>query len=568
MAIRPLCFAMEPTGHLMEEKRQQAILRLFQSANQKKDTALVKRLLNTIPYEELQAVWRELLYMSYDSNNIDFIKELTRYAISKEPALHAAAGEGSLEKMSQLLTKENVNSKNLNGQTALFITTENQNVAASRLLLEAGANPCIEDLLGMTPLHETVDNPYTSNYFALLKLFVEHGAASCINHKKRTGETPLQSALLNSNTTAALYLLDNGANPNSKDRYGLTPLHNLSLLYKGTPDQTIKLAQKLIDKGADINAQDNEGITPLYLAALKLPKLNPKPYLVYFLLTHKADAQLKDTSGVSSSDLIQATWSVTPEQFLILQREKPFEQELREKSFAPEPIKIPKKIEPKPKKPKKHKPKLTYGQVQEKKALAEKQLPKGEEAVTTPPSKEPVSKQAAAVAIPAQPKIPLVLAERVKNWWSDNWLAQEKQIAKSAGAYEYWKFLRSRLYHRLPETALQTIVDYGKPEPRPNKTYPGQIDTVYTLEGEMQFEHFDNPWNPGRQRQPGFYHVTRGIDNKIYHIGFNPIQQRGFKLAEFMPEQQIPVEWVTKKTPDYFAVYDPNEAVRHVLFLK
>ncbi len=571
LLVGSACLGMEalrPT----DEKRQQTILRLFQSANQKKDITTVKRLLDTIPYEELQSIWQELLFMGYDSLNRDFLKELAIYTLSKESALHGAAREGSLEKINQLVNNENINNKNLDGRTPLYLTTLNKNLEASILLLKTGASPCSQDLLGMTPFHEGVsvaaDNPDDPNSFLLLKLFFEHGAKACLNKKQRDGTSPLHTAIRSQTPAVALFLLEMGANPTSKDNYGDTPLHDVSLRYKGTPEQAVEIAQKLIAKGADINAQNNEGDTALFLAALKLENKKPNTDLLYFLLTHNADTRIKDNWNTSARDVFEQTWSITPETFLF-RHKQPVEAQLREKSFEVVPIKKPKTKEVKSKKAKKHKVKLTFAQQQAKKALLAEQAPKIEEPAVTQSSKENVQKVCAVAPATAKPKLPtLQFAARVKDWWNDNWLVRRKQTAKAEGAYEYWKFLSSRLYHRLPEKALQTIVAYGDPAPRPNKTYKGQIDTQYTLEGEMQFENIANPWNPGKQRQPGFYHVTKDINNQIYHIGFKPIQNRGMQLSDFIPELQIPVEWVNKETPSYIAVYDPKEGVRHLLYLK
>ena len=56
-------------------------------------------------------------------------------------------------------------------------------------------------------------------------------------------------------------LVEKGANVNSKDSAGFTPLH----LAVDAEDEAICLF--LIEKGASINARSEEGFTPLHLAA-------------------------------------------------------------------------------------------------------------------------------------------------------------------------------------------------------------------------------------------------------------------------------------------------------------
>jgi ankyrin repeat protein len=52
-------------------------------------------------------------------------------------------------------------------------------------------------------------------------------------------------------------LLEEGANPNAKDIFGISPLH------WATIDRNIEIILLLIDKGADINAKDNDGRPPI-----------------------------------------------------------------------------------------------------------------------------------------------------------------------------------------------------------------------------------------------------------------------------------------------------------------
>lgn len=57
-------------------------------------------------------------------------------------------------------------------------------------------------------------------------------------------------------------LLENGANPNEKDRYGLVPL------YFACMDNQIEAARLLLEKGADPNEKDARGYTSLHFASM------------------------------------------------------------------------------------------------------------------------------------------------------------------------------------------------------------------------------------------------------------------------------------------------------------
>ncbi|QOJ78899.1 ankyrin repeat domain-containing protein [Infirmifilum lucidum] len=55
-------------------------------------------------------------------------------------------------------------------------------------------------------------------------------------------------------------LLDRGADVNTRDKYGWTPLHYAA------DGGHLEVARLLLDRGADVNTRDNDGRTPLDLA--------------------------------------------------------------------------------------------------------------------------------------------------------------------------------------------------------------------------------------------------------------------------------------------------------------
>lgn len=75
-------------------------------------------------------------------------------------------------------------------------------------------------------------------------------------------DAELQNAAAYGDTKAIERLLTEGANVNSKDMFGGTPLHGAAFFGQA------EVAELLIQKGADVNISNNEGATPLDITAL------------------------------------------------------------------------------------------------------------------------------------------------------------------------------------------------------------------------------------------------------------------------------------------------------------
>ena len=74
------------------------------------------------------------------------------------------------------------------------------------------------------------------------------------------GFTPLHEAAWSGDVDAWKLLLDKGANPNCLSHIGWTPLHYA--VWRGNTD----LVQLLLNAGAEPNKADNKGKTPLLIA--------------------------------------------------------------------------------------------------------------------------------------------------------------------------------------------------------------------------------------------------------------------------------------------------------------
>jgi ankyrin repeat protein len=90
-------------------------------------------------------------------------------------------------------------------------------------------------------------------------------------------------------------LLKKGANPNTKDVFGRTPLH------EAASEGSVDVVKLLLEHGADPNIQDEVGWTPLHSAALW-----GHDDVVKLLLVYGADPTVKDKDERTPLDLARA----------------------------------------------------------------------------------------------------------------------------------------------------------------------------------------------------------------------------------------------------------------------
>ena len=174
-------------------------------------------------------------------------------------------------------------------------------------LLQAGADVNLKTNRGVSPLQKSV---YREN-IQITKLLLDHGAD--VNSVNAFGETPLFSICMASKDERVQLLkllLEHGANPNIKNIDGKTVLMAMlhanfsddssddefsdddffddDFFYCGNPE----LYKVLIEGGADINAVDNNGRNVLFYAA----NAN-NPALVKYLISAGVNTKAKDKHG-------------------------------------------------------------------------------------------------------------------------------------------------------------------------------------------------------------------------------------------------------------------------------
>ena len=245
--------------------------------------------------------WNCLFALRLFDHNFDFDYDDERVGNTSEAifALLVAAGV-------------DLQRKGPEGQTLLHASVNSKTLL--RLMLSAGADANATDDHGSTPLH-------LAGTAASVALLVEDGGAN-INVAQDDGKVPLHCMLSHGREKAALklleygpnckvtdksgqglmqsavrgmregpsliaVLLDAGADPNERDRDGLTPVHALVRFPRGSAKGREEAIDVLLRSGADVDARDHAGETPLLMQVAMRPNIEPAS--LHGALTHLID---------------------------------------------------------------------------------------------------------------------------------------------------------------------------------------------------------------------------------------------------------------------------------------
>ena len=232
----------------------------------------------------------------------------TRIATGEPPIMTCAATGNAHAVRALLAHGANVNAAEpQNNQTALMWAASERHPEIIRVLMEAGADLRARSRHGFTALHFAAregDLESTRLLFAAgidVNIISEpdatlKGRGPAFDAMRSGGSTPLLVAVVRSNIPLALFLLEQGANPNI-DAAGFTPLHWAAATWEGDlsnamfgfsdpmsgiPDRQAKidLVKALLARGANPNARvarrlpgfaggyaEPIGATPLFLAS-------------------------------------------------------------------------------------------------------------------------------------------------------------------------------------------------------------------------------------------------------------------------------------------------------------
>jgi ankyrin repeat protein len=112
---------------------------------------------------------------------------------------------------------EDVNKKNMAGETLLFVACEKGHFAGVEFLLNAGADKEITDLRGMSPLHIAI----IYNHIEIVKILLKNDVnTEYINKQNNQGMLPIQLAVLYGFTDIVELLSKHGANMSCIDNFG------------------------------------------------------------------------------------------------------------------------------------------------------------------------------------------------------------------------------------------------------------------------------------------------------------------------------------------------------------
>lgn len=182
------------------------------------------------------------------------------------------------------------NSLGQNGDRPLHVAIISDHSPDGRLiltLLRMGADVNAANDYGDTPLHRAAYLGLTEKVRLLLK------NRGDVSRRSLRGETPLLYASRPEGyPETVLALLEGGAEADTGDNFGMTPLHGAAMI------GDVDVARVLTERGgADVNLQTLTGYTPLHIAAL-----SGKADFVQFLLEKGANPELQDHDNLTAAE--------------------------------------------------------------------------------------------------------------------------------------------------------------------------------------------------------------------------------------------------------------------------
>ncbi|KAL7296064.1 hypothetical protein TKK_0010618 [Trichogramma kaykai] len=196
-----------------------------------------------------------------------------------------------------------VNAQDRAGNTPLHLAVASKNRELMELLLERGASPNLANREGSTPLHSVCQMEGDEKKLAktLLELSDEKYRPVQVDAWDKSGRTPLNLALLNDNARVMTLLLERGADPNSTNEEGQTPLH-VVCRRQGDPEKLVKKFLRINEKSSHpvrVDARDRLGHTPLHLALME-----GNAEVAKFLLKRGANPNLANYLGLTCLHII------------------------------------------------------------------------------------------------------------------------------------------------------------------------------------------------------------------------------------------------------------------------
>jgi ankyrin repeat protein/beta-lactamase regulating signal transducer with metallopeptidase domain len=228
--------------------------------------------------------------ISQNTNHAE-IREMLLANGAEVMSIHAAVQSEDMEKVKEFLQQGiDINSKDGNGQTALYIAVNNDNKEIVKLLIEQGADVNARNENGQSPLDITLSRnqrqiSQNPNHAEIREMLLANGAKIL----------SIYAAIQSGSMEKVKEFLQKGIDINSKDEDGDTPL--IISVNRDNND----IAKLLIDKGADVNVGDEGNYTPLYYAIWNLNK-----DMVNLLISKGAEVNFSAQEG--DSIFYEAVW--------------------------------------------------------------------------------------------------------------------------------------------------------------------------------------------------------------------------------------------------------------------
>ena len=207
----------------------------------------------------------------YHAKSLEMVRILMKYSACRQTLLatphfikiNRATPQQNLL-WSTMNAQPNINICDKHNETLLHYAAQENRYDVAAMLMKKKIDLFTQSITGQTALHIATYHNYPEFIALLLSYAIElegtgiaHAKSILLEKKDMDGSTALMIAVIENKTSIAHDLINNGADINTRNKYGHTLLHFV---------QDIVLAQKLIDFGLEVDSTGMYGHTPLHFA--------------------------------------------------------------------------------------------------------------------------------------------------------------------------------------------------------------------------------------------------------------------------------------------------------------